>query len=227
MTATNGTETGAAMTTILVVDDHAVVRLGLREVISHEPDMSVCGEASEAADAMALASETRPDVVIIDLSLKDSNGMDLIRDVSALMPATAILVLSMHEESFYAERALRAGARGYVMKEEGADNIIEAIREVMAGRIFLSPKMSTLMLEKASGRTPRQRSPEAALSNRELEVFELVGHGLGPTDVAQKLGLSVKTVETYRSHIKNKLGLENAAILRQRAIDWVHRGRDI
>ena len=227
MISANGMETRTGTTAILVVDDHEVVRLGLREVISHEPDLRVCGEAAEATEAMALARETRPDVVIVDLSLKDSNGMDLIKDISALMPAAAILVLSMHDESFYAERALRAGAQGYVMKEEGTDNIIEAIRKVMAGRIYLSPRMSSLMLEKAAGRTAQQRSPESALSNRELEVFELVGQGLGPTDVAQRLGLSVKTVETYRSHIKDKLGLKNATALRRRAIDWVHRGRQI
>lgn len=225
MIAADNAETEIGMTTVLVVDDHEIVRLGLREVISHEPDMRVCGEAGETTEAMALAEQTRPDVVIIDLSLKNSNGMELIKDLSARMPETAILVLSMHDESFYAERALRAGARGYVMKEQGTDNIIEAIRKVMAGQIYLSPRMSGFMLEKVAGRGPQHRTPESALSDRELQVFEFIGHGLGPTDVAQRLGLSVKTVETYRSHIKDKLGLKDAAALRQRAIDWVHHGR--
>jgi len=207
---------------ILLVDDHPIVRQGLGQLIAQEPDMEVCGEAESAPEALRAIANLKPTVAVVDISLKDSSGVELIKDVKVRYPALPVLVLSMHDESFYAERVLRAGARGYVTKEEASETVLAAIRRVLRGEIYLSEKMASKMLSVFVG-GPRQPvgSSMDLLSDRELEVFELIGRGLQTREVAQKLHLSVKTIESHRANIKRKLGLANATELMQRAIQWV------
>lgn len=208
---------------VLIVDDHPIVRKGLAQLISHEPDMNVCGDAEDVEQALAQVARLHPDIVIVDLTLKKLSGLDLIRQLQNLQPDLATLVLSMHDESLYAERALRAGARGYIMKQEGTDKLVTAIRTVLAGDIYVSERMAARMLGKLVG----GRSSEAPgsvmdrLSDRELEVFELLGRGLSTRQVAERLNVSVKTIESHREHIKQKLQLRNANELIQHATQWV------
>jgi DNA-binding NarL/FixJ family response regulator len=208
---------------VLIVDDHPIVRKGLAQLISHEPDMNVCGDAEDVEQALAAVVRLHPDIVIVDLTLKKLSGLDLIRQLQNLQPDLATLVLSMHDESLYAERALRAGARGYIMKQEGTDKLVTAIRTVLAGDIYVSERMAARMLGKLVG----GRSSEAPgsvmdrLSDRELEVFELLGRGLSTRQVAERLNVSVKTIESHREHIKQKLQLRNANELIQHATQWV------
>jgi DNA-binding NarL/FixJ family response regulator len=206
---------------ILVVEDHPVVRQGLAQLINAEPDLVVCGEAETAADALKAVAAQQPDVVIIDLSLKGTSGLELIKDVKVRHPRLPMLVLSMSDENIYAERALRAGARGYMMKEEATDKVLVAIRRVLTGQVYLSDPMAAKMLHQFVAGDPGANSPVDRLSDRELEVFELIGRGLGTSEIARNLHLSPKTIETYRAHIKEKMGLETAQELFQHAIQYV------
>jgi DNA-binding NarL/FixJ family response regulator len=207
---------------ILIVDDHPLVRSGLRLLIDCEPDLTVCGEAANVTDAMRLLESQKPDLLIVDLSLKESSGMELIKRIKAKNPDVKMLVSSMFEESLYAERVLSAGALGYVHKQEGMERVIEAIRCVLSGRVWLSTAMSDRMLRRmtASQAAPTQ-SPVHALSDRELEVFELIGRGRATKDIARQLHLSVKTVESHREKIKAKLGLKSASELNRAAVQWI------
>ncbi|MDD4889689.1 MAG: response regulator transcription factor [Phycisphaerae bacterium] len=207
---------------VLVVDDHAVVRQGLTQLINREKDMCVCGDAETAAEALKMMAATHPDVAIVDVSLKEDSGLDLVKDVKIRFPKLPVLVLSMHDETFYAERFLRAGARGYIMKEVATEKVMTAIRRVLAGEVYLSERMSSRILHKLVDGPARQGgSALDALSDRELEVFRLIGTGLGTRDIAKRLHVSVKTVEAHRAHIKDKLKLDTATELLQHAIQWM------
>ena len=207
---------------VLVVDDHPIVRQGLALMIGHEPDLRVCAEAETHHDALQAIANHQPDVAIVDLSLKDESGLELIKDIKVRYPRLPVLVLSMADEGIYAERVLRAGASGYMMKEEATEKVLAAIRCVLAGNVYLSDAMAARMLQRfVDGRTDAGASPVDRLSDRELEVFQLIGRGLGTAQIAKKLHLSPKTIETYRAHIKDKLGLESATQLLRRAIQFV------
>jgi DNA-binding NarL/FixJ family response regulator len=208
---------------VLIVDDHPVVRQGLAQLINQEKDIEVRGYAEDAYQAMQAIKDIRPDMVIVDISLKDTSGMDLIKDMKIQYPNLPILILSMHDESLYAERALRAGAKGYIMKHEATERVITAIRRVLAGGIYVSDSMAAKMVSKlATGVAPQSTSPVESLSDRELEVFRLIGEGHKTRDVADKLHLSVKTIETYRAHIKEKLDFKDGNELFRFAVEWVN-----
>jgi len=208
---------------VLLVDDHPVLRKGLAQLINQESDMLVCGEAEEATKAFDAVGTLNPDVGVVDISLKRGNGIELVKNVKARYPQIAMLVLSMHDETLYAERALRAGALGYIMKEEATEQVLVAIRRVVTGEIFLSEKMKGRMLQQlASGRGKVVVSPIEHLTDRELEVFRLIGEGRGTRQIAAELHLSVRTVEAYREYIKDKLNLKNSTELVQHAFHWVH-----
>ncbi len=210
-------------TRIVVVDDHPMVRERLAELINREPDLQVCGEAEDRSGALQVIATTQPHLAIVDLTLKASHGMDLIKDLQALHPNVRVLVVSMQEESLYAERVIRAGARGYITKQEATRRVMQAIRTVLAGEVYLSQQLASQLLTRVVG----QQRPDAALSvsslaDRELQVFELIGRGFSTRQVAEHLHLDVKTIETYRARIKEKLTLKDASELLQRAIAWVH-----
>lgn len=217
------TQTYKGKTKVLIVDDHPIIRQGLAELINHEQDLIVCGYAEDAHEALVIIRETKPNVVIVDISLKETSGMDLTKDIKAQYPNLPVLVLSMHDESLYAERMLRAGAKGYVMKAEAAEKIIVAIRKILSGQIYVSDKMAAKMVRKLVGGGPDAgASAIERLSDRELEVFHLIGQGYGTRQIAERLHLSIKTIETYREHIKEKLNLADASELLQYAIQWTH-----
>jgi DNA-binding NarL/FixJ family response regulator len=206
---------------ILIVDDHPIVRQGLTELINHESDLFVCGEAEDAHQAMGAIRTLGPDMVIVDISLKETSGMELIKDIKFQYPDLLVLALSMHDESLYAERALRAGAKGYVMKQEATEKVVTAIHKVLGGQVYVSESMAGKMVRKlVGGGSESGTSPIDRLSDRELEVFLLIGRGHGTRQIAEKLHLSIKTIETYRAHIKEKLNLADAAELLQYAIQW-------
>lgn len=209
---------------MLLVDDHPILRKGLAQMINMEQDMTVCGEAEEAGKAFELVGTLQPDVAVVDISLKTGNGIELVKNVKARYPELPILVLSMHDESLYAERALRAGSLGYIMKEEATEQVLVAIRRVLKGEIFLSEKMKSRMLQQLTtgGRNKVVVSPIENLTDRELEVFRLIGEGRSTRQIAAELHLSVRTVEAYREYIKSKLNLRNATELVQHAFHWVH-----
>ncbi len=206
---------------ILIVDDHPIVREGLSMQIATQPDMTVCGEAEDVTGALALVESTRPDVAIVDISLKNGNGIDLIRRVKSRHPDMPILVWSMYPENLYAERALRAGAQGYLHKGQATRQLLEAIRAVLAGKVYVSGELAGELLRRVVGGKADERPPIDRLSDRELEAFELMGHGLTTEAIAAKMHVSPKTVETYRARIKEKLGLNNVNELVQRATQWV------
>ena len=209
--------------TVLIVDDHPIVRQGLAQLIEQERDLHVCGQAEDAHEAMQAIRTLKPDMVIVDISLKDTSGMELIKDLKVRHADLPILTLSMHDESMYAERSLRAGARGYIMKQEATEKVITAIRRVLAGEVYVSDTVATRMVSRlAAGAGAVSASPLESLSDRELEVFRLIGEGNGTRQVAEKLHLSVKTIETYRAHIKEKLGFKDANELFRAAIEWVN-----
>jgi len=214
---------------IVVVDDHPIMRQGLAQLVEQEKDMMICGAAEDANQALKMIRSTRPDVAIVDLSLKGTNGIELIKNIRAQYPNLLVLVLSMFDESLYAERALRAGARGYIMKAEASETIITALRKVMAGEVYLSRNMSSKMLHKLVGGQQTDNSSDSieSLTDRELEVFRLIGQGKTTRQIADELYLSVKTIESYRSHIKDKLDLANATELVQHAIQWVYSQNEI
>ncbi len=207
---------------LLIVDDHPMMREGLAQLINHESDLTICGEAGGASEALDLVEKLKPDLVLVDISLPDKSGLELIKDLHVLHPGLPMLVISMHDESLHAERVLRAGARGYIMKQEGGEKIMEAIRQVMGGHIYVSHKMSARILEAFSGRRLKaSRSPIEQLTDREFEVFSLIGQGVGTREIARRLSLSVKTVEVHRANIKQKLSLKGATELVRHAVRWV------
>lgn len=208
---------------VLIVDDHPIVCEGLRGLIAAEPDLEVAGEASEAAGALQALRDLRPDVIVVDISLQGTDGLELTKAVRAERPDVPILIMSMHDEALYAERSLRAGASGYIMKQAVAEHVVGALRLVLEGEIYLSEDMHRLQPIQAAERRAggRPQSGVASLTDRELEVFRLIGHGQSTRRIADDLHLSVKTVETHRSHIKTKLRVETAPELVRRAVQWV------
>lgn len=207
---------------ILIVDDHPIVRHGLRELIDEAVDMTVCAEAGTAEDAIELVRNHRPDAAVIDLSLENGNGLELIKQIRSTGLNTRMLVASVHDERLYAQRALHAGAMGYLSKSEGTENIVHALQQILRGKIFLSPRMAERVLhEAARGGEPLIDSPVQTLSDRELEVFEMIGRGLATRQIAERLHLSPKTIETHREHIKIKLGIENNSQLVRLAVQWI------
>jgi len=208
---------------VLIVDDHPIVRLGIRQMITAEPGLTICGEADSAAAALQMATTTKPDLALVDLSLEDGSGWELIRSLREAAPDVRLLVLSMHDEALFAERALRAGARGYIMKQEAIAGLVRAINEVLAGRVYVSSRMSQHLLERLGPDVPAHGDRLVNLTDRELEVFELIGRGLGTAAIADRLKVSVKTIETYRSNIKLKLDLKDAADLIRFAAAWTAR----
>jgi DNA-binding NarL/FixJ family response regulator len=208
---------------ILIVDDHPAVREALAIRIGRQRDLEVCGEAADMSEALRLVADTKPDVAVVDISLKTGNGIDLIKRIKDRNHHIRILVWSMHSESLYTERVLRAGALGYINKDQATDRIVEAIRRVLAGKVWLSDAMAERMLQRAvgDGREIVTRSPLDALADRELEVFRLIGEGVKTADIAERLHLSVKTVETYRDRIRQKLDLSDGTTLARYATQWV------
>jgi len=206
---------------IVIVDDHPIVRQGLSQLLSAEPDFEVIGEAGNAGDAMDLVEQQHPDLVIVDISLQDISGMELIKQIRARKQQIKILVSSMHDEKLYAERCLHAGAMGYISKEETTEKMVAAIRQILGGKVYLSPEMSEHFLSRMAKVGPDADRPSiATLSDRELEVFELIGRGMTTRKIAEVLNLSMKTIETYRENIKIKLGLANSTELIRRAVQW-------
>ena len=208
---------------ILIVDDHPIFRRGLAQLINEEQDMGVCGEAEDVDEAKKAIGKLKPDMVIVDISLKDRSGMELLRYIMEKYPQLPSLVLSMHDETLYAERVLRAGARGYIMKQEMTGNVTQAIRQVLKGKIYASDSIVESMLGKLTDNRTCDISENAVdkLSNRELEVFQMIGKGFGRKEIAEMLNLSVKTIGTYRENIKKKLNLKNSSELMKHAFEWV------
>jgi len=213
---------------LLIIDDHPMMRTGLAQLIDNEGDLKVCAEADNAGQAIDLVSKQKFDIVLCDISLPDKSGLELIKDIRALQPDLPILVVSMHDEMIYAERVLRAGGRGYIMKQEGGVKFIHAIRQVLAGQIYVSEKMSSRILEIFSGvKAKAGHSPVSKLSDREFEVFQLIGLGKGTRDIAEQLHLSVKTVEVHRANIKTKLEIKTATDLVRFAVRWADSAEKI
>ena len=223
MTTNTKSTRANAKTRILIVDDHPMMRQGLAQLVNNEPDLAVCCEVENAHQALAAIDKDPPDLVLADITLPDKSGIELIKDIQAINPGLAVLVISMHDESLYAERVLRAGGRGYIMKHEGGKKLMEAIRQVLSGQIYVSEKMSARILESFSGRRSpgADKSPVENLTDREFEVFQLIGQGKGTRQIAEKLHLSVKTVEVHRVNIKTKLKLQSATELIRFAVRWV------
>jgi DNA-binding NarL/FixJ family response regulator len=212
---------------IFLVDDHPLVRDWLSQLIQREDDLMVCGEAEDTHEAIAKITEAKPDIVIADISLKTTHGLELVKDLQAQFPKLPVLCLSMHDESLYAERVLRAGAMGYITKQESTRKVLAAIRQVLSGQIYVSEKMAARMVHKlVAGRQQEHSSPVERLTDRELEVFQLIGKGQGTRKIAEELHLGIKTVESYRARIKDKLKLEDGTQLLQQAIQWVHSLND-
>lgn len=210
---------------IMIIDDHAIVLHGLKELINSEPDLEITMMADSAERALDMLKEQRPDVVVTDISLPGLSGLELIKEVSKLHADLPILVLSMHDELVHGERALRAGAKGYLVKQEAPENVIEAIRTVLSGELYLSDRMQSLITRKARGRPGNQPiSVLSGLTDREHEIFRLIGIGLGTSEIAVKLNRSVKTVEAHRANLKTKLGLRNALELTRFAANWTDQG---
>jgi len=207
---------------IVLVDDHPIMRHGLAQLINSEPDLQICGEAGSSAEGLRAVEKFQPDLVITDLTLPDKHGLEFIKDLHAMFPGTLVLVLSMHDESLYAERALRAGARGYLMKETAADHVVKAAHRVLAGGIYLSEKMAGHLLESIAG---QRRNNDASLlerlTDRELQVLQLIGQGKPTRHIAEQLHVSARTVDAHRAHMKEKLQLNDGAALVRYAVRWV------
>ena len=215
------------ITKIILVEDHPIFRKGLVQLINNEKSMEVVGEAEDSVEALRIIKNEKPDLVIIDITLKDRNGIELIKDVRLRFPDMLIIVLSMHDEKIYAERALRAGARGYIMKQEAPETILEAINHVLSDNIFVSDEIATRIFNMFfDGRSKTESSPIDLLTDRELEVYQLIGQGFGTREIAGKLHISVKTVENHRAHIKEKLNLKSAIELVQQATLWLQRNQE-
>lgn len=207
--------------TVFIVDDHPLVREWLSSLINQTSDLTVCGEAEGGPEAMSRIIAMKPNVAVVDISLKDSSGFELIKDLKETCPSVAVLVLSMHDENQYAERALRAGARGYIMKRETTRKVLDGIRQVLAGKVFISENVAAaLATQLVEGRPLNRVSPVDQLSDRELEVFELLGKGHGTREIAEILRVSLKTIQAYCARIKEKLNLTNATELLREAFRW-------
>ncbi|MGD0362230.1 MAG: response regulator transcription factor [Bryobacteraceae bacterium] len=207
---------------VFVVDDHPIVRQGLSQLINREPDLMVCGEAEDARTALDAIEPSHPDILIVDVSLDGPDGIELLKTIRSRDARLPVLMLSMHDESLYAERALRAGANGYIMKQEATERVLIAIRQILGGEVYVSDRMAQKMMHQFIGRQGAgKRSGVADLTDRELEVFRLIGQGHGTRQIAEELHLSVKTVESYYAHIKDKLSLKNARELVQHAVQWL------
>jgi DNA-binding NarL/FixJ family response regulator len=206
---------------VLLVDDHPIIRQGLSLLIDREPDLSVCGEADGSHSAIHAVTTLRPDLVILDISLSGPDGLDVLKEIRMKTASLPVLILSMHDETIYAERAMRAGANGYIMKQEATEKVLVAIRRILQGDVYLSDRLTNTMLQQYVRGAPAARSsPLLNLTDRELEVFRLIGVGHGTRQIADELHLSVKTIESYQAHIKEKLALRNARELVQHAIEW-------
>jgi DNA-binding NarL/FixJ family response regulator len=206
---------------VLLVDDHPIVRQGLALLIDREPDLAVCGEAEGAHSAFHAVITLKPDIVVLDISLSGPDGLDVLKEIRSKTGSLPVLILSMHDESIYADRAMRAGANGYIMKQEATEKVLIAIRRILQGEVYLSDRLTNTMLQQyVRGAPPTKKSPLVNLTDRELEVFRLIGEGHGTRQIADELHLSVKTIESYQAHIKEKLALRNARELVQHAIEW-------
>jgi DNA-binding NarL/FixJ family response regulator len=209
-------------TRVFVVDDHPIVRQGLSQLINREPDLMVCGEAEDARTALDRVGPSKADILIVDVSLEGPDGIELLKTIRGRDAKLPVLMLSMHDESLYAERALRAGANGYIMKQEATDRVLIAIRQILSGEVYVSDRMAQKLVHQfIGGSGAGKRTAMEQLTDRELEVFRLIGQGHGTRQIAQELHLSVKTVESYYAHIKEKLSLKNARELVQHAVQWV------
>ena len=210
---------------VMLVDDHPIVRQGLANLIEDEEDLTVCAQVESAEGALAAMETSRPDVIVIDVALGERSGLELVKDVRARWPEMPMLVLSMHDELLYAERSLRAGARGYIMKQEATEKVMEGIRKVLDGELYVSERMAARLMSRAvsdrgGASSGEKLNPLSRLSDRELEVFTMIGHGLGTREIAQRLILSIKTVEAHREHIKEKLNLKNGNELMRFAVQY-------
>jgi DNA-binding NarL/FixJ family response regulator len=206
---------------VLVLDDHPITRYGVVQLIADQPDLAVCGELETADEALAAVAARRPDLILADLSMPGKSGLDFIREVQAQHPGTAVLVMSMHDENVYAERVLRAGGRGYIMKSEGGSRLLEAIRTVLGGKVFVSGNVSARILAGYSRRGKGVSGPRPGLlSDREFEVFQLIGQGLSTREISERLHLSIKTVGTHRLHIREKLKVRTSSDLLRQAVRW-------
>jgi len=211
---------------ILIVDDHPLVRKGIRSLLEQEQDFAVAGEAGSRGEVLDFLRKAAVDLVLLDISLQGSDGIEVTKAIRAEFETTPILIVSMHDEGLYAERALRAGANGYIMKQEVAESVIKAIRQVLSGKIYVSDNMRQKVLrDLTQPKSDVKSSPIERLSDRELEVFRLIGEGRGTREIAESLHLSIKTIETYRAHIKEKLTIRSAAELARAAVNWVESSR--
>jgi DNA-binding NarL/FixJ family response regulator len=203
-----------------------MMREGLAQLVNGETDLTICGQAGTGREALELAGKTNPDLLLVDISLPDKNGLEVVKDLREFHPGLPVLVISMHDESLYAERALRAGARGYIMKQEGGKKLMEAIRRVLSGKIYVSDNIASTILESVSGmEREAAQTPIKKLSDREFEVLQLLGNGKGTSQIAAQLHLSTKTVEAHRANIKRKLGLRSGTELVRYAVRWVETQR--
>ena len=223
-TLQTGPTKGGARKKILIVDDHPMMREGLRGIINREPDLVVCGEADCARKAMLLIEKSTPDLALVDITLPEKNGLELVKDLKALHPELVTLALSMHDESLYGERMLRAGAKGYINKHQPPEELLKAIRMVLAGRIYVSQEMSESVLQRFSGRSPMAQSPMQILTDREFEIFQLFGEGRTGKEIARQLQLSDKTVAVHSANIRQKLRLKTTAQLIRLAVQSEDRG---
>lgn len=211
---------------IMIVDDHPIFRMGMSELLNQEEDFCVCAVAEDIGGARVALREREPDMAIIDITLVGDNGLDLVREISESARPIPILVLSMHDESVWAERAIKAGARGYIMKKEASESVIAALRNIAAGRIHVSPNMMSILLDKLQVNThDQEQRTEEMLTERELEVYRLIGTGLSTREIAEQMALGIKTIGTYRDRIKQKLGLKSGAELVRRAVIWNEESR--
>jgi DNA-binding NarL/FixJ family response regulator len=213
----------AKKATVLLVDDHPIVRQGLTQLINQEPDLAVCGHAEDGNGALHAIAVYKPDIVILDISLNGPDGLAVLKDIRLSDAALPVLVLSMHDESLYAERALRAGANGYIMKQEATERVLQAIRRIRGGEVYVSDRIAKRLLRQVISNPASAKPPMEALTDRELAVFRLIGKGRATREIADDLHVSVKTVESYQAHIKEKLSLKNARELVQHAFQWVTR----
>jgi len=206
---------------IVVIEDHTLMRAGLIQLVNSQPDLEVVGEAADATQGLDVVLALQPDVVIVDITLPGRNGLELIKDIKAQRPEQIMLVISMHDESLYAERALKAGAKGYIMKDADRGTFIDAIRRVIHGGFYVSERMSAEIFASFSGKSSTAKAGVSRLSDREFEVFELLGQGLGTQDIANRLGISPKTVEVHRAHIREKLEMPTGAAVVRFAVRWI------
>ncbi|MFO1439416.1 MAG: response regulator transcription factor [Verrucomicrobiaceae bacterium] len=205
---------------VLIVDDHPIFRAGLTGLVNLETELTVCGEANDAAQAMQAVEKLHPDLVLLDMSLPGKGGLELLKDIRAIAPQMPVLIISMHDETLYAERVIKAGGRGYIMKQEGPEKIVQAIRKVLGGSISVSERIAAQILDAMSGSKGGTSSSVSTLTDREFEVYRLLGQGKEPHEIARTLHLSIKTVDTHRAHIRQKLGLRNATELIHHATRW-------